>query len=399
MKAILQHKQLVLALAGVFISSFSFCLSLPVLALYFKKVTDASAGDIGTALGLIALIGSVGAVRGGRVADKKGHSFAVMWGASVCAVGYLLLVIIDTIYHGFVVASVLGTGKPLLNPSVKAMVSDNCPEALKDRVFKLRYILICLAFATGPVLGVKLSQINDYYAFYGTSLILIVFVVFIYLTKSKTQDTNAIKAPSENSPETKSSWRSNTPFIMYILGGFWVFVVFSQFENVMPLALSVVTDSPKGLFSDLLMVNAISALLFQFLLMKDVTIHNNRMSIFIGVLFYILSFSVFAFSSNHLILLYPATIFFTLGEVFLFPVSEHLLDLSISRNERGVYYGVAELRQLGFFAGPVTGGFLLDYLGYSSLFICIIFMSCLIYLFFDLGMIRSKRVNLIKSGS
>ncbi|MDD3267395.1 MAG: hypothetical protein PHC75_09495, partial [Burkholderiales bacterium] len=69
------------------------------------------------------------------------------------------------------------------------------------------------------------------------------------------------------------------------------------------------------------------------------------------------------------------TIAFSLGESYLFPQMELLLNKLSPDNLKATYFGAIEIRQIGFFLGPVCGGMIYHEYGAICLFIfCSIFL-------------------------
>jgi predicted MFS family arabinose efflux permease len=58
-----------------------------------------------------------------------------------------------------------------------------------------------------------------------------------------------------------------------------------------------------------------------------------------------------------------AVALFTLGEILIFPSNSLLIDQLAVEHLRGTYFGAAQFRKLGSFAGPILGGFLLSQAG------------------------------------
>ncbi|QKG23044.1 hypothetical protein [Actinomadura verrucosospora] len=52
--------------------------------------------------------------------------------------------------------------------------------------------------------------------------------------------------------------------------------------------------------------------------------------------------------------------FWTVGEGILLPMPDMAVHEMASDERKGAYFGLSEVRQPGFFLGPLAGGFLLD---------------------------------------
>ena len=58
-------------------------------------------------------------------------------------------------------------------------------------------------------------------------------------------------------------------------------------------------------------------------------------------------------------LLYLGVVFWTVGEGALVPIPDMLVHEIAVDGRKGLYFGLSDARQFGFFAGPVVGGLLL----------------------------------------
>lgn len=79
-----------------------------------------------------------------------------------------------------------------------------------------------------------------------------------------------------------------------------------------------------------------------------------------GCACFAVAFAFVWLGASDVVALYVAIVFWTLGEAILPPLPDIAVHAIATDDRKGTYFGLSELRYLGFFAGPVLGGMLLD---------------------------------------
>ena len=80
----------------------------------------------------------------------------------------------------------------------------------------------------------------------------------------------------------------------------------------------------------------------------------------LGCVFFAAAFGCVWPGMTDVALLYAAIVLWTLGEAILLPLPDVAVHSLATDDLKGAYFGLSELRYLGFFVGPVLGGALLD---------------------------------------
>jgi MFS family permease len=146
-----------------------------------------------------------------------------------------------------------------------------------------------------------------------------------------------------------------------VAGGVLVFFVFSQLESMIPLYMKGrYGDRAEGYFAALFITNAVLALLFQLPIDRVSGRLGRTTMVWAGAAGFTLAFGCFWASPADLAWLYAGIVFWTVGEGVLLPMPDMAVHEMASDELKGAYFGLSEVRQLGFFLGPVAGGFLLD---------------------------------------
>ena len=289
----------------------------------------------------------------------------------------------------FIVIAVLnGLAELIYQPTVKCMfakIAENSEET--NYVHKMRYYSICLAGLLGPLIGGVINELFDSkICFYAAA-----FVEFLMLVV-------AIKCIPNVSDEDQIKTKYNMDVIRdkvfwgYILSGFLVFFVFSQFETVYSLALKEYFKNTELTYAILLCLNSLFGIVLQSFMIKT----NKMISVPKGIYFFEIAFISFALCFwLHLNLIFFAVgvFIYTIGEVTVIPGLDIQIDAHAEDNRKMDYFSIAEARIIGFVLGPIFMGWALD--RFNATYVCLLsFMILLIGQFVN-GITIMKDSNLL----
>lgn len=86
---------------------------------------------------------------------------------------------------------------------------------------------------------------------------------------------------------------------------------------------------------------------------------SERLLIVLGCGAFAAGLLLFSAMQVSFVFLYVGIVFWTLGEAILLPMPDIAIHKMAEDGQKGTYFGLAELRYVGFFVGPVIGGGLL----------------------------------------
>ncbi|MNB94647.1 putative transporter [compost metagenome] len=142
---------------------------------------------------------------------------------------------------------------------------------------------------------------------------------------------------------------------------------YSQLNGTVSQYLSgtaLLTDGTR-LYSILLSVNAVVILAAQFAVLRLISGWNPFNVVLLSNLLIGLSFLFFLFPPAYLPLLLFIAVF-SLGELLIGARFDALVDELSSADNKGLYFGCAEMVKLGTISGPVAGGGLLGIFGFQA---------------------------------
>jgi MFS family permease len=356
------HRDPVLRLlvAGSLLNSVSFFGTLPFLTLYLSDISTLRPAAIGAVVGSVPLVAAVGGLVGGSLSDRVGAARLVRYGLAGYVVLYGLLAVARSLPVVVVLIVLLGVGRLLVEPAMKTMLSLAAGEG-GGNVFRIRYITLCVGAMIGPLIGAVLYSVAHWLIFLLPAVIFLAYLVFltVNLARLRTLDRPAGAASG------RASWRDalrHRALLLVVAGGFVVFFGFSQFESILPLFIkSVRGDAAVRWFSVLLVANALLGILLQYPAERASRRLSNGPLALVGCLAFAGGLLLFGLLPTSPWFLYAGVVLWTVGEALLLPMPDMIIHAITPEDRRGTWFGLAELRYLGFFVGPVVGGALLPH--------------------------------------
>ena len=363
----LSREILVLAVVN-FLNSVGVYVTLPVLALYFHTTLGIPIAQVGILLGLPPVIGAVLGSFGVVLARKLGEIACLSIAMLLLVIPYVGYLFVTNYIALLLMSGLLGVSRVFWSPIIKSMFAHHARKLHTQKLaFQINYITICLGAIVGPLVAMVP-------ALSGRGAILISAAFFALIVLVLVVSRNLLRIQAEPAPEgqAKRAYRLSgldPRLFFYILAGFLVFVVFSQFETVFSLALQEVNQNPERLFSLLLILNSVAGILIQFLIiwlgkrLKTITMLLS------GNLGFAVAFLLFSGANGNLLWLVVATLLFSVGEVLAIPSADMIINDIAPAAKRTLYFSVAEFRTLGFSLGPICASFVLETHGAYYMFL------------------------------
>jgi len=346
-----------LLVAGSLLNSVAFFASLPFLSLYLSRISRLPDVAIGAAVGSVALIAALGGVLGGVLTDRLGAVPLVLAGLTLYILAYLSLSLTEQVPVVIGLVLLLGVGRLLVEPSMKKLLSLAAADN-GSAVFRIRYATICVGAIVGPLVGAALYTAS-------ADLIFVlpagVFALYLALVSRNAARLAAVDTPAEDGGRASlgTAMRDRT-LLLVVAGGFVVFFVFSQFESILPLFIQNERgDAAAGYFSMMLAANAALGIVMQYPAQRLSRWLDTTTMALVSCVAFAVSLLLFGLLPVHPAFAYFGVLAWTAGEAVLLPLPDVLIHDHAPRERRGSYFGLAELRYLGFFLGPVAGGALL----------------------------------------
>lgn len=343
--------QFILLVALMTLSSFSFFVVFPYLALHLHIELSMSETAVGLVVGVVVLISSISAWFGGYLVDRFGAKLLL----GVASVGYTLvflgLFFTSTIGLTILLLCAIGLCRMMMEPALKSILAATSKE--DGRLFKIRYLTLIAGAAFAPLIVGIVPNGSFKWLFLFAAMLQAAFFV---LSRTITVP-NSMSSQSEiNTSPLDISLGMLFGLIMF---GMLFFLVFSQLETTVSLFLNQVFY-PIGVeyYRYVLITNAILAFVFLAATEKFLESTTTRPVVFVACMSMALSMWL-VFSSSTLWQLLVGVALFTLGEVILFPLPDILAARVAKAGTEGRLMGLVDIRYFGFFVGPLLGSALL----------------------------------------
>lgn len=343
---------------GSFLNAIAFFAAMPFAPIYLAANTSLSNVAIGAVVGSIALFASVGGVLGGVLADRFGTMPMMVLGLAAYVGIYLGLTVASGTAGIVALFLGLGAARLLVEPGGKKLMSLADDE--EGRIFRVRYMALCFGGVVGPAIGGVLYGISTTAFFAVPAVFYTGYLLLILLRRRPLAALDGDR--DEKGPRFPlGAALRDRRLLAATAAGLAVFFVFSQLESMIPLYMAGEWGRDAvHYFAGLFIANAVLALLFQIPIVWLSRKLSRHQLVVIGCVGFALSFICF-FASGYqgLVMLYLGIVFWTVGEGVLLPMPDIAVHEIAVDNRKGTYFGVAEIRYLGFFAGPLVGGLLL----------------------------------------
>jgi MFS family permease len=351
---------------GALLNSLAFFAAMPFAPLYLSEHTSLGKPSVGAVVGAVALIAAFGGLLGGMIVDRLG-AVPLMRAGLVCHVAvYGLLAAVRGPAAIVVLFLLLGGARLMVEPGAKKLLShaaDESPGHAEGRMFRVRYMTLCAGAIGGPAIGGALYHAGPV-AFFAVPAFF--YAAYLLLVLVRNRDLVALQPPraKEAGASPRESIRAtlrDRRLLAVVTGGIVVFFVFSQLESMIPLYMKgQYGDSTEAYFAVLFITNAVLALALQLPIDRVSGRLGRTTMIVLGAANFTIAFACFWASPSGLAGLYAGIVFWTIGEGILLPMPDMAVHEMASGEHKGAYFGLSEVRQLGFFLGPFAGGFLLD---------------------------------------
>lgn len=340
-------------------------IALPILALFFNQRFSLVETSVIISVPTIfsMLFGFLGYFVFKRLGTKFSLQISLMLGI-VSYVGYLTL---GSFYLLIVASLINGISRSIWEPVTKSLFA--LSQSGADTAFRVRYIAICISGIIGPLVCTFLSSYsNSTYQFIAAIFMYLIVIVlvfgFIPRTSKNEIGASANIAKSERWNMSSITHIISSKLVSAVIGGMLVYMAFSQFESIFPLFLNEYFDDAAKIFSTLLILNCVFSAVFQvfymFISRKIAKKPSNKLIILLGNVAFVIAYSLFTVGDSVLYVYIIAICIYSIGEVLVIPATDVAVDEIAPEDKKSLYFGVAEIRSLGFTVGPILAGFILQ---------------------------------------
>lgn len=358
-------------LVSIFIARFGTFLVLPYLTLFLLEDFHYTGVQIGTIISTLAFSRLIISFFIGPYIDKFPKDKVILIGLIAYLGSYAYFPFIDQ-YVGFIVfAAVLGFGQAVVEPTYRVLLSFYTAQEHRKLIFNVRYFLINMSAAIAPLTSIFFQQFGTDLLFFAVGFIFLINIfTFTILFKKYPIKQETTKASEVSIFQSFYVFKRDYAFTILIIALIFFSFGYSQFDSTLSQFLGRTFDYELALkyFAWLITTNAITVLVTQYFVYKLSEVISTISCLIIGSLCLSTGLLLFGQSGNIFFLIFSMVIF-TIGEVLAFTMVDIHIDEMCEDHEKGTYFALSGVSSLGVIAGPSLGGFLLDNVGGTFVFI------------------------------
>ena len=376
-----------IVILGTFMVRTTFFMVWPFLSILLYRDYGLSATLIGLILGATAALSTLVSFYGGWLSDKWGRRNILLFGCLVSALSVALLGLSHQVI--WLAIGVIGSGLSygLIDSPGKALMADSLAEPkARELALHLRYFLLNLGAAIGPLLGVSygLSARQETFLLLSVSYLLLGFIFLVGFRLAACQPSHA--AGPGMRAVLRVLWQDRG-FLLLTMANMLLMLVYAQFESPLIQYLTRAgTPEVERLIGWLVSTNALTIVILQFPLLHLTANWSIKRRLQLGVAFFLSAQLQFALGDTaiwwHWIV---AVILLSIGECILFPLLNVLVDQMAPEHLKGSYFGAASMSGLGIAIGALLGGWILAQWNGQLLYALMALLCLLTFLLYEWG--------------
>jgi MFS family permease len=354
-------------IAGTFLARIASAIVWPFLSVILIRQFRLPPAEIGLILAGSSVAGSVTAFYLGNLSDRFGRRTIMIAGCVGTASGFVTLATADTVFLYTFGAVLVGLSRSAIESPGSALISETiADQALRELAFHTRYFLANVGYAIGPLIGFFLGLATQQTTFFITASTYLLLAIAYAIAFRKTPE---IRSPhARHDARLRNALRTlnnDRRFLMLMLATFLAYVAYSQVESTLVQHVNQDgRDIGVGIATAIVAVNGLTIIVFQFPLLRLLRPWDLYMRIYAGMALFVLGFMIYVVSpSEGYVGWILGTWILSMGEAILFPTLSLQSDRMAPEHLRGSYFGAMALSNLGFAAGPLAGGAMLQAFG------------------------------------
>lgn len=390
------NKETTTILLGTLFTRMAMFMSTPFLAIYLTNELHFSPLQTGYVIGINPLVNVCFSFICGYISDKLAVKHILTWTPIFWGIIFISFNYSHSFYMFLFLNAINGLCYSLFEPTAKKTLSFYTNESKRLLVYNLRYAAINLGGVVGPLLSLVFNVKKSLISYLLLGVIYILFgltnrIIFNGKQKNEQQTVTVLS-------RKKVNLKQLTPYLLLMLGITFSYFAYAQFNSTIAqfFANSPIFSNGVKTYSLIISTNAALIVLLQYFVLKM----TKKISSFTVLIFsnLLLAFSLLMMIySYHLSMIIVMVVFYSLGELLLGARFDFLVDQLAPKENKGFYFGLAELTKFGNTMGPIVGSFLLGIYGYTNSFqlfsklafitiigTLFIFLSKLMYARFDL---------------
>ncbi|KTD55510.1 major facilitator superfamily (MFS) transporter [Legionella sainthelensi] len=356
-----------LFMLSFFIMKLGQFLIIPFLAIYLNHFSLSPIG-IGAIIASGQLSHSLTSLFIGHLSDRYPSQHLFIMTLLGSAIAYECLYQNQSLMCFIVLNTIIGVFRAIFDIASKTFLASNPHEQQRTIAFGVRYAILNLAAALGPLIGARYAVEHSTqlfqliaYCYLATGLLLLIF-----WSKKKNRQTK--KEPLFSMMNTFRFIKANSSLKILFLINFICYSLYAQITSSLAQYMVQQFDDGIVMYSNMLIVNAITCVLLQIGIGPLLRKVNYMVLAATGLSLFALGFLGFCFAQNS-VTMNCSMLILSLGEVIFFPLNDVFLAKIAPPDVIGSCYGVLNGAAMGLAVGPVLGGVIYQLVDYYYLFL------------------------------
>lgn len=353
------HPLVWIILGGTIFARTASFMAMPFLALYLHNELHASPLLIGMTLGVAPLFSTFGGLIGGYLTDRFERKYVIITTIFVWSLTFLGFAFAPSAFYFVILNALNGLCRSFFEPGTQALMIDFTEDSKKRRLFSVRYTAINIAAVIGPLLGVWISRMSSAsIPFVITAVMYAVYGLFLLIILNRYESKQQQLGSNHRVNAIFSAVARDRKLFYFIIAGILISLGYSQFDSTLPQLIDIKVEDGVKLFSYVIVANSITVLALQLPLTVMIEKADIYTSLKIGITIFAAGLLLFGIAENDWMFI-VSMIIFSIGEIFCFPTMNAVIEEIAPIDQKGIYLGASQLKNIGGFIGPIFGGWLL----------------------------------------
>ncbi len=346
-------------LIGTCIAKLGASMIWPFIAVVMSRQFGMGIAEIGVLLSAGLFLTIFGSPVGGMLADNLDRRRLVLLAIGVVILSYATMAALPflTLYIFGVLA--ISLANCVIEPTLRAVLGELAgDDGDRKFIFHLRYYLVNLGVAAGPLISLWFIEQNSSICFWLAALCYIPLYrnVMSWPAVGRMDDTDAGRAGPSAFAILQSVVRNRT-FLMLLVINFALVFIYAQTED--PLTFHLIDIGVSDLawiIAMLTVTNTGTVLVFHLFFMDRISEMTKSTAFGVGGLFLMASLMVVALNQQALIVFWVLAIMLgTIAEFIVMPTITVMVDVVAPPDMRSSFFGIAMLPGLGAALAPTLG--------------------------------------------
>lgn len=339
------------------------------LVLYLSQYLKFSLSDATFAFAIFSASMLTTSLLGGSFIDKIGSVFILISSLFINGIVLLIIPFIHTYFMIIIMCMIWGFTFGFYRPASQTFVSYLSKPGISKITFSVYRLSLNLGMSIGPAIGGYLAT-HSFVGIFIANGIANIFASCILLIGLMKTSWFTYRPSLKNKIEFSTHWlKRDATLRLFLLGMIPVSMIFFQHESTLAVYLHQDLGLPLSFYGWLFTVNTLMIVFLELPLNIATFNWPYRTNFILGSIFITIGFAglIFADKAWHIVLL---TIFWTIGEMILFPSASSFITEIAKEENRGSYMSLFNTcSNLGLLLGPWSGAFIMQYFGGSMLWV------------------------------